>query len=396
MIGLWLAMAALSAAAVLFVAAPLLSRRRRGAPSRRQLDLRIYREQLAEVDRDVERGLLGAGDAEAARTEVKRRILAVGEDADGADDGNGDVYGNADGDVDGEATVSGARRRRLAAGLLGLAAPIAALGLYLAIGAPSEIDRPFAERGAAADTAGVAPEDMSAEEAVGALARALESRPGDVEGWALLGRSYMGMQRFAEAVGALGRAHALAPDRPDIAAAYGEAQVAAADGRVSEDAKSVFADVLAAVPREPRARFYLGLAKAQGGDVRGALQDWVDLVALSPADAPWLGSVREQIARAAQELGVDIAALRPSAEAEALGAAPSAPRLGAGDVEAAEQMSAEDRARMVRSMVERLASRLEASPDDREGWLRLARAYDVLGEADKAAEARARAAAAGR
>ncbi len=234
---------------------------------------------------------------------------------------------------------------------------------------------------------------MSAEDAVRALARALESRPNDVEGWALLGRSYVGLQQFPEAVDALGRAHALAPDRADIAASYGEARVAAADGRVTDEARSVFAGVLAADPREPRARFYLGLAKAQGGDVRGALQDWVDLVALSPADAPWLAAVREQIARAAGELGVDVASLSPSAEAEALGGAPAGPGPGAGDIEAARQMTPEDRGRMIRSMVERLATRLEASPDDREGWLRLARAYDVLGETDKAAEARARAAA---
>lgn len=378
MIWLWFAVAALSVFAALSVAVPLLSRRPIRAPSRRQLDLRIYREQLAEVDRDVERGLLGAGEAEAARTEVKRRMLAA---AEGADPAAGE---EARGDA-----PSPAHRRRLAAGALVLAAPIAAVGLYLVVGAPGEAEGPTAGNDAVVDVA----DTMTAEEAVAALARALESRSNDVEGWALLGRSYVGMQRFTEAVAALGRAHALAPDRPDIAAAYGEAQVAAAEGRVTDDARFVFTEVLATDPREPRARFYLGLAKAQAGDVEGALQDWVDLVALSPADAPWLASVREQIGRAAGELGVDVAALAPSAEAEALGAAPTAPRLGAGDVDAAQEMTPEDRARMIRQMVERLAARLEAEPDDREGWLRLARAYDVLGEADKAAEARARAAA---
>jgi cytochrome c-type biogenesis protein CcmH len=103
--------------------------------------------------------------------------------------------------------------------------------------------------------------------------------------------------------------------------------------------------------------------------------------------------VREQIARAAGELGVEIASLEPSAEARALGAtaAPVAPRLAPEDAEAIEQMSDEEREGMIRSMVERLAARLEESPDDREGWLRLARAYEVLGETQKAGEARARA-----
>ncbi len=371
---LWLAVAALSGLTLLLVAAPLLLRRTGARSSRRDADLRVYRAQLAEVDRDVERGLLAPAEAEAARTEVKRRMLAVAG-------------------VGGEASAENATRGpwRLVAGLLGLAAPAAALGLYLMVGAPAESDRPLAARTGPAAQARAG--EMSAEEAVAALARALESRPDDAEGWGLLGRSYLGMGRYGEAAEALGRAHRLDPGRVEIAAAYGEAQVAAADGRVGEEARAAFEGVLAAEPREPRARFYLGLAKAQAGDVRGALQDWVDLVALSPLEAPWLASVREQIARAAGELGVEIASLEPSAEARALGAtsAPVAPGLAPGDAEAIEQMSDAERERMIHSMVERLAARLQTSPNDRDGWLRLARAYEVLGETEKAKAARARA-----
>jgi cytochrome c-type biogenesis protein CcmH len=375
---LWLAVSALSLLTVLLVAAPLLRRRARAAASRAEADLRVYRAQLAEVDRDVERGLLAASEAEAARTEVKRRMLAAaGEAGDGA-------------------TPRPAHASwRLAAALLGVAAPVAALGLYLSVGAPGQVEGRLA--GGEAPAAQVGPEGMSAEEAVAALARALESRPTDVDGWALLGRSYVGMGRYAEAAQALGRAHRLAPDRAEIASAYGEAEVAAADGVVGEEAKAVFEGVLAADPRDARARFYLGLAKAQAGDVRAALQDWVDLAALSPAEAPWLASVRDQIARAAGELGVEVASLEPSAAAKALGAtagplAPQlAPQLAPGEAQAIEQMSDEEREAMVRSMVERLAARLETTPDDRDGWLRLARAYEVLGEADKAEQARARA-----
>lgn len=373
---LWLAVAALSALTVLLVAAPLIVRRAGAAASRAEADLRVYRAQLAEVERDVERGLLPPSEAEAARTEVKRRMLAAAGDGEAAHARNVRQPAGAP--------------WRLAAALLGLAAPAAALGLYLMVGAPGDRDLPLAARSGPDAAAG--PGSMSAEEAVAALARALESRPDDAEGWGLLGRSYLGMGRYAEAAEALGRAHRLDPDRVEVAAAYGEALVAAADGVVGEEARAAFQGVLAAEPREPRARFYLGLAKAQGGDVRGALQDWVDLVALSPGEAPWLASVREQIARAAGELGVEIASLEPSAEARALGAV-SAPAVAPGDAQAIEQMSDEEREGMIRSMVERLAARLEESPDDREGWLRLARAYEVLGETEKAGNARARAAA---
>jgi cytochrome c-type biogenesis protein CcmH len=372
---LWLAVGALSLLTMVLVAAPLVRRRSGGASSRREADLRVYRAQLAEVERDVERGVLAPTEAEAARTEVKRRMLAAAGDAG-----------------DGASAEAGGATRRIAAGLLGLAAPIAAVGLYLAVGAPGEVDQRFVQRAGGGERAGV--EDLSAEEAVAALARALQSRPDDVEGWALLGRSYLGMGRYDEAATAFGRAHALDPGRVEIAAAYGEAQVAAAEGVVSDQAKAAFEGALALDPREPRARFYLGLGKAQGGDLRGALQDWVDLAALSPADAPWLPDVREQIARAAGELGVEIASLEPSAAAISLGASterPAAPQLAPGAAEAARQMSAEERERMVRGMVERLAARLEATPGDRDGWLRLARAYEVLGEAEKASDARARA-----
>jgi cytochrome c-type biogenesis protein CcmH len=371
---LWLAVAALSLLTVLLVAAPLLRRRAGAAASRAEADLRVYLAQLAEVDRDVERGLLAATEAEAARTEVKRRMLAAaGEAGEGA------------------AATPAHGSWRLAAGVLGVAAPVAALALYLSVGAPIQVAGRLAGGDPPAAQAG--PEGMSAEEAVAALARALESRPTDVDGWALLGRSYVGMGRFPEAAEALGRAHRLAPDRIEIAAAFAEAEVAAADGVVGDEAQAVFEGVLAADPRDPRARFYLGLAKAQGGDVRTALQDWVDLAALSPAGAPWLPSVQDQIARAAGELGVEVASLEPSAAAKALGATPGplAPRLAPQEAQAIEQMSDEQREAMVRSMVERLAARLETSPDDRDGWLRLARAYEVLGEAEKANAARARA-----
>lgn len=386
---LWFAVAALVAFTLALLVAPLLARRGAPAPSRQELDLGIYCQQLAEVDHDVERGLLAPAEAEAARTEVKRRMLATSGEGDGAEETAAATRPKA------------AARHRFIAATCALSIPLAALGLYLIVGAPDEGDQPLAARRTA--MAGIAAgaegrdqgqgqgEALSMDQAVAQLAQRMEGRPDDLEGWALLGRAYLGMGRFADAATALGRARALAPDRPEIAAAFGEAQVAAGEGQVTPDAASAFAAALERDPREPRARFYLGLAKAQRGDVAGALQDWVDLVAISPADAPWLASVREEIAKATAELGVDIATVRPSPQAIALGAAPAAPGPSAADVQAAEQMSEGDRGQMIRSMVERLAARLKDNPDDRQGWLRLARAYQVLGDPAKAAEAQARA-----
>ncbi|MFB3134375.1 MAG: hypothetical protein ACE1Y3_01430 [Rhodospirillales bacterium] len=139
--------------------------------------------------------------------------------------------------------------------------------------------------------------------------------------------------------------------------------------------------------------------------MRGALQEWVDLRVLSPPDAPWGPVLQQQIKTAARALGIDPATEEPSPGAVALagarapfrGPAPGAPPAATpagpsrADREAAARMSDEERAAMIRSMVQRLADRLAENPGDREGWLRLARAYEVLGETEKAGEARARA-----
>jgi cytochrome c-type biogenesis protein CcmH len=115
------------------------------------------------------------------------------------------------------------------------------------------------------------------------------------------------------------------------------------------------------------------------------------LLALSPADAAWLPVTREHLQQAARRAGIDPATIQPSAEARELATtvAPMPPP-STGDAAAAKEMSTEDRGRMIRGMVERLAARLRDNPDDLEGWRRLARAYQVLGDTDKASDAHAK------
>jgi cytochrome c-type biogenesis protein CcmH len=146
--------------------------------------------------------------------------------------------------------------------------------------------------------------------------------------------------------------------------------------------------------RDPRARFYIGLAQAQGGDTRAALQTWTDLVAISPPDAPWVPTVRAQIARLASEAKIDPATVAPSPEAKALAErnAAAAPPSGS-DADTIARLPPAEREQMIRGMVDALAARLEAQPDDLEGWRRLGRARRVLGEIDKSIDAYAKAAA---
>jgi cytochrome c-type biogenesis protein CcmH len=144
-------------------------------------------------------------------------------------------------------------------------------------------------------------------------------------------------------------------------------------------------------PGQVAAQFYLALGQSQAGDYRSALDGWLALAEVIPSDAPWLPALREQIQLAAQNLGVAV----PEFEAAdvQLSPGPSAPGPTAEDIAAAQEMSSDDQALMIQSMVARLASRLEDEPDDLAGWRQLGRSYGVLGDAGAARDAFERAAA---
>jgi cytochrome c-type biogenesis protein CcmH len=210
------------------------------------------------------------------------------------------------------------------------------------------------------------------ERLIASLSERMKETPDDLEGWMLLARSYRSQNRFSDAAKAFRRAVELSNRRADILAAFGEARVLARDGAVAAEDHAIFEEILAKDPREPRARFYIGAYQAQQGNLRGALQSWVDLMAMSPGDAPWLAEVRGRVGAAERQLGLEAGSVKPSA------AATAAPPM---EIDEA----------TIRAMVEGLADKLEESPDDAKGWLMLARSYEVLGEAEKARDARARA-----
>ncbi len=364
-----------------------LVRQKNVAPlARAEFDVTVYKDQLLELDRDMQRGILNADEATAARTEIERRILTLADDV--------------------EATTKQAEELKpgaLSPATIGLAliTPSAALVAYIVIGTPELPNLPYAERDIAAETRQVAERRRAQEmEALAQrLAKRLQTEPDNLQGWMLLSNYHATSGRTTEALTAIKKAHDLAPDNPYVLLQYAEALIPTQNNIVSAQASDLFNKALAADPRNPRARYYLALAKAQANDVRGAIQDWVDLISISPPDATWLTTVRSQIVAASKELGVDPRSFEPSAAALAMGPSPSEPTAqgpSRQDVEAASQMTAEERQAMIRGMVQRLADRLEEKPDDPEGWRRLANAYRVLGEDAKAAEAEARAKAAKR
>src|SRR5262249_19101187 len=209
--------------------------------------------------------------------------------------------------------------------------------------------------------------------------------------------------RFGPAVTAYAKAIELRPDDAELRSAYGEALVRRADGRVIDEAKSAFATALRLDHKDARARFFIGLAKDQAGDPRAAFDDWIAVLDEADSHEPWFADLQQRVAALGQKLGIDLTARvrrgDAAASAEVPGAQPHAVgAMGEGargptaaDVRNAAAMPADDRDAMIRGMVGRLAARLERSPNDVEGWARLIRAREVLGDADEAKRALQRA-----
>jgi cytochrome c-type biogenesis protein CcmH len=243
----------------------------------------------------------------------------------------------------------------------------------------------------------------SVDEMIARLAERLKHSPNDPQGWNMLGWSYLRTDRFAEAAAAYAKAVELSPDAASTRSSWGEALVKAAGGVVTPEARAVFDQTLRLDPREPGARYYVGLAKAQAGDRRAALDAWLALIEDSDPQQAFVADVATQAAELAGELGVDVSARlrRPAAAAPEAAAAPPAParpatgQLGtatdrgptAAAVSNAESMAPADRMAMIRGMVEGLAGRLDRSPRDADGWIKLIRSRSVLGETDAARQA---------
>ncbi len=367
---IWLAFAVLALIAAAALLLPFLRRSSSGA-TRADYDVEIYRDQLAEIERDLSRNLIGESEARAARTEIARRALAA--DAERAST---------------SAAAPAARTIPTAILALAVIVPLGALLIYLDVGSPRLPGQPLAARHDTNPTE-AARQDQAL---VTQLAERMKERPDDVQGWLLLARSYATLGRHDDAVTAWRNVRRLAPEAPEHLGPFAEALVQAAGGSVTPEALSLFQAATKTDGNDPRPRFYIGLARAQAGDSRGALQAWIDLVTISPPDAPWLVTVRGQIQRVAAQAGIDPASIAPSAEASAQAAREAGGPPPGPTADMIARLPPGEQQQMIRGMVESLAARLEAEPNDVEGWRRLGRARRVLGETDKAIEAYAKAA----
>ncbi len=340
-----------------------------------ELDVQVYKDQLQSLDSELERGVLSGEEADAAKLEISRRLLAADKRAQAED----------------VAVGTGVSKPLLA--VIALVLFGGSLGLYAMLGNPKLPDQPLVKRletakiardnrpnQAQAETqieAAAAPLDIPADylELIVTLRETMKQHPNDIEGWKLLAlhEARVGDLRAAwrakdKVITLLGDA-ASGNDYAELA----EYMIVATNGYVSTDAEAALAKALKRDAKSPRARYYSGLALAQNGRPDVAYRMWVGLLEEGPEDAPWIGLIRGQIGAVARAAGINTVN-------------PDAPGPSSEQVEAAGNMTPEERQEMIRGMVAGLAERLTAEGGTPAEWARLIRAYGTLGETGKAAK----------
>jgi cytochrome c-type biogenesis protein CcmH len=310
--------------------------------------------------------MIGIPEAQAAQVEVSRRLIAAAQTSNTtkiSDDGSGNRW-----------------RRRVTAIAALVLMPVSAGAIYLALGSPDLPGQALSDRMKAA-------EQNSLPAMIARVETHLEQNPPDGRGWEVVAPVYMRSGRYDDAVRAERNAIKLLGETSTRLGDLGEALISQANGVITAEAKSLFEKVAAQDAGDARAQFYVGLAAEQDGRSVDAATIWHMLIAKAPADAPWLEAVREALARVEGGESKTAQKSQEAKEQETKEAGVAAPGPSAEDIASAAQMPPADRDRMVRTMVERLETRLHEDGNDVDGWLRLMRARMVLGERDKATAA---------
>lgn len=369
-------MMAAAVAGLVSAALILAARRNRGeTQSAAEFDLTVYRDQLAEIERDLDRGVLPPEEAHRLRTEVSRRLLEADRAAQ---------------------AQPKATPKTAGLGLMALIAVVMAgsVALYTRLGAPGYPDLPLKERFAMSETLRTTrPSQAEAEVAatppparsdvdpafldlMEKLRGAVQERPGDISGLTLLARNEAALGNFKAAMQAqsgLIAAKAAAATGEDQAT-LAELMILAAGGYVSPEAEAVLVRALALDAQNGTARYYSGVMFAQIGRFDRTFVLWRRLLEEGPDDAPWIAPIREQLPEVAARAGVEYTLPTPQR-------GPSA-----GDVAAAADMTPEDRQAMISGMVAQLGDRLATEGGPAEDWARLITSLGVLGRTDEARE----------
>ncbi len=359
----WPVLTILCSASAVALAYPLI-RRYESSTQRADREAAIYTSQLAEVQTDLGAGTISVADADLAKAEIQRRLSTASKGTES------------------QRPVSNGWRGLALASTAGLVI-VGSVNLYsylgrpdfAAVNAPAAVqsqalapqpEAPAAPSAAPANATASAPGPGLVNDMVQRLAERLKADPKDAEGWRMLGWSYFNLQNYGQSADAYKKALDLDPANMDYKSSYAEALVQSADGMVTPQAQALIAEVLAADPKEHRARFYDALAREQAGDQNGALDRWLALLADAPADAGWREDVKARIAELGKAAGRDV---------QAALALPSLPPATQGTT-----LGQAEKDAMMDGMIAKLAQKLAANPNDRDGWAMMIRSLTVRGD----------------
>lgn len=355
---LWVALAVLTAATVALVTRPLT--KDVAGLGQSEADSAVYRDQLQEIEAERGRGLIDEQEAAAARAEVARRLIQASE---------------RQATVATTVTGSATGRRALIACAAFL--PLAAIGLYVALGSPSLPGNPFASR--VSNNAAKA----SVAELIAKVEERLRDHPEDGQGWDAIAPVYLVQQRYDEAAGAFKKAMTLLGETPKRLQGFAQAAISASNGIVGEEARGALEKLVARDAGNPEARFWLAIAKEQDGKLVQAAEDLKSMLVGAAADAPWRPAVEDRLRTLVERLGpfagAPFAAILPKVKDDAGPAMPDAGQLS--------KLPPEEQAAFIGRMVDGLAQRLKANGRDPAGWQQLIRSYVVLGRKSEAVAA---------
>lgn len=340
----------LSIIAILFVLLPYLKATESEGSMTPDID--VYKAQLEELNKDLKSGLIDQEEASRTKVEIERRILKAAE---------------------AQSCVSSIEKPN---NLLSLAMVVIILfsaAFYAVIGTPGMPDFPIKE---------FREQEMS-EDRVEALAQTddliskvkarLASSPEEIQGWGYLANLEMNKGNFQQAAEALYQAHMIAPDVFDYQLMYAESLIMASNERVTPAAMIILNNAKKIAPEHPGPRYYLALADFQAGDVEIAHSEWKSIQTNLENNDPMMPLLNVWINRAEVSLGI----AEPLPQTRA-------PSITAEQAETIQNMSAEEQQELIRQMVMQLATKQEENPTNIEGWIRLSRAYMVLGQKDEA------------
>ena len=356
-------------------------------------NLKVYKDQLSEVDKDFQLGRVDSKELDAIKTEIQRRILTENVEVNQQNQSK-------------KFTSTTYVIFTLVASFL---IPSAAIGIYANFGSPGHPDVPLSKRADLPTPKTVEkttsqekePNEQQAgiDNMITNLQEKLKVNPEDLQNWELLGRTLLIRKQYEAASDSLRQGVSIFPSSLELRATYAEALVLAAQGRISREALKQFKLVSKSIPKDPRVRYYLGLADYQQEKIELALQKWTTLLDETPQNAPWRKMLTSRIDQATKVLGIKtsepkqkLAANQKSTAPSVNPANPSILKKGfqgptSEDIRAAQTLSKNDRQEMINNMVEGLAAKLKDNPNNLNGWLRLSQSYKVLGKLEKSKQA---------